>query len=287
LYQQYQQRKPIREIEGDLLRMGYPIGDHTLYKHRKHQAILLERLARADHDPERARIERELLKLKVEQLRLARNREEALAAALDAHHDLAVERLDDIPTTTAQLIAAGEVIGWFQGRMEYGPRALGARSVLADPRDPAMRDRINAKLKQRDWFMPFAPSVLAEYCEDVFVNYRPSPYMNLAFAVKPPYDEQVPAVMHVDRTARPQAVSAADNPLYHATIEAFRQRTGVPLVLNTSFNRHGLPIVCTPEDAVNHLRWGCIDALVIGPFLARRAGPVVPYPGRRAIVDLD
>jgi carbamoyltransferase len=185
--------------------------------------------------------------------------------------------LDNVPLETAQLIVDGQVVGWFQGRMEWGPRALGNRSVLADPRDPRMRDRINDRLKKRDWFMPFAPSVLKEYCDECFINYHPSPYMNLAFDMRPPYDELVPAIMHVDKTARPQEVDRTVNAPYYDTIEAFRQLTGIPMVLNTSFNRHGLPIVCTPEDAVNHLRWGCIDMLAIGTFLVQRTGPIVPF----------
>jgi len=198
---------------------------------------------------------------------------------LQSYDDISYEQLEpaDIPMATARLIADGQVVGWFQGRMEWGPRALGSRSVLADPRDPDMRDRINDRLKKRDWFMPFAPSVLQEYCEQCFVNHHTSPYMNFAFEMRPPYDKLVPAVVHVDNTARPQEVVRKTNPLYYDTIEAFRRLTGIPLVLNTSFNRHGLPIVCTPKDAVDHLRWGCIDVLVIGTFLVRRAGPVVPF----------
>jgi carbamoyltransferase len=205
--------------------------------------------------------------------------EEEILQELRRHDDLSYEQLtlENVPLATAKLIAEGQVVGWFQGRMEWGPRALGNRSVLADPRDPQMRDRINEQLKKRDWFMPFAPSVLKEYCDECFVNYHPSPYMNLAFRVRPPYDELVPAVMHVDKTARPQEVDRDINPLYYDTIEAFRRLTEIPLVLNTSFNRHGLAIVCTPRDAVNHLRWGCIDVLVVGAFLVRRAGPVVPF----------
>lgn len=209
---------------------------------------------------------------------------EDILQALQQYDDLVVEKLEweNVPSETARLIADGQVVGWFQGRMEWGPRALGNRSVLADPRDHQMRDRINERLKQRDWFMPFAPSVLKEYCTQCFTDYQTSPYMNLAFDVRPPYDQLVPAVMHVDATARPQEVDRETNPLYYDTIEAFRQLTGVPLVLNTSFNRHGLPIVCTPDDAADHLRWGCIDVLVIGPFRVHRAGPIVPFSAEEA-----
>jgi carbamoyltransferase len=197
--------------------------------------------------------------------------EEEVLEALKRSEGITYERLEDVPKTTAQLVADGQVVGWFQGRLEWGPRALGSRSVLADPRDPEMRDRINNLLKKRDWFMPFAPSILEEYCEECFINYQTSPYMNLAFEMKPPYDKLVPAITHVDNTARPQAVAKATNPLYHQTIDAFRQITGIPIVLNTSFNRHGLPIVATPKDAIEHLQWGSVDVLVIGPYLVKRA----------------
>lgn len=203
--------------------------------------------------------------------------EAEIVAELARTPDIRCERPACLSEATADLLTQGVVVGWFQGAMEFGPRALGARSVLADPRDPTMRDRINDRLKKRDWFMPFAPSVLEEHCADWFVNYHPSPYMNLAFAVRPPLAERIPAVVHVDGTSRPQAVARSVNPEYYATIDAFYRRTGVPMVLNTSFNRHGLPIVCTPRDALDHLLWGCIDALAIGPFLVVRTGPVRPY----------
>jgi len=209
--------------------------------------------------------------------------DEEVQFALKTYSDVAYEPLTNVAETTADLIISGQVVGWFQGRMEWGPRALGARSVLADPRDPNMRDRINSLLKKRDWFMPFAPSVLAEYCDECFVNYRSSPYMNLAFSMRPPYDTLVPAIMHVDSTARPQAVYRETNPVYYDMIEAFRRRTGIPMILNTSFNRHGLPIVCTPPDAIEHLQWGAIDILVIGPFLARRTGEPKPPPDKRSV----
>jgi carbamoyltransferase len=213
--------------------------------------------------------------------------EAAIVAALARTPGIDCSRPADLPEAVADLLENRTVVGWFLGRMEFGPRALGARSVLADPRDPAMRDHINDKLKKRDWFMPFAPSVLEEWCDECFVNYHPSPYMNLAFSMRPPYDTTVPAIMHVDKTARPQAVSRETNPLYYDAIDAFRRRTGIPMVLNTSFNRHGLPIVCTPDDALNHLRWGCIDVLAIGPFIVRRDGPPIPFEEPRALKDSE
>jgi carbamoyltransferase len=197
----------------------------------------------------------------------------AIAAALRGFTDrISFRCTPDVTRTAAKLIASGLVVGWFQGRMEWGPRALGARSVLADPRDRGVRDRINAQLKKREWFMPFAPSVLEPYCREWFLNYRSSPFMNLAFDVKPAMRDLVPAVVHVDGTARPQEVTRETHPLYHATIETFRQLTGIPMILNTSFNIHGLPIVCEPRDAIDHLIWGCVDVLVIGSFVAARPG---------------
>lgn len=204
---------------------------------------------------------------------------EQVLTALTGVDNISFRKMENISAEVAQLIADGKVIGWFQGKMEWGPRALGNRSVLADPRDPKMRDRINERLKKRDWFMPFAPSVLQEYCDEVFVNYQSCAYMNLAFDVKPAYVEQIPAVIHVDQTARPQEVHRSTNPRYYDLIEAFRKLTGIPLVLNTSFNRHGLPIVCTPKDAIDHLRWGCVDILVIEDYLIERTGAIVEFPG--------
>ena len=201
-----------------------------------------------------------------------------ILAALGESAEIDYQRTDDIADATAALLCSGQVVGWFQGRMEWGPRALGSRSVLADPRDPNMRDRINRLMKKRDWFMPFAPSVLAECCDTCFVNYIDSPYMNLAFSMRPPYDHLVPAVTHIDNTARPQAVAATTNPLFYSLISAFHNRTGIPMILNTSFNKHGLPIVCAPREAIDHLLWGCVDWLVIGPYLVRRTGGPNPSP---------
>lgn len=180
------------------------------------------------------------------------------------------ERPENIAETTADLLTSGKVVGWFQGRAEWGPRALGYRSVLADPRDPKIKDRINTKLKQREWFMPFAPSVLAEEASKWFVGCISSPFMTMAYDVNPDKIKQIPAVVHVDGTARPNTVTDRDNPLYYHVIKAFQRRTGIPLILNTSFNRHGLPIVNSPIDAIEHLLWGCVDTLVIGPWVVRR-----------------
>jgi hypothetical protein len=149
---------------------------------------------------------------------------------------------------TARLISEGNVIGWFQGRMEFGPRALGARSILADPRDPRMRDTLNMKIKFREGFRPFAPSVLADKASEWFEIDCDSPYMLLVAQVREG-KRVIPSVTHVDNSARLQTVTRAESPLYYDLIQEFGRLTGVPVVINTSFNVRGEPIVCTPHDA--------------------------------------
>lgn len=182
---------------------------------------------------------------------------------------LKYEELKDPAGTAADLINSGKVVGWFQGRMEYGPRALGSRSVIADPTDSKMRDRINQFLKRRDWFMPFCPSMLDEAKEEYLTDPAESPFMIMAFDVPKEKLKEIPAVVHVDGTVRPQTVKKNINPLYWRMIKEFEKHK-VPLVLNTSFNKHGLPIVRTPHDAISHLVWKCIDVLVMGNYLVER-----------------
>jgi carbamoyltransferase len=158
-------------------------------------------------------------------------------------------------------LVAGQVIGWFQGAMEFGPRALGARSLLADPRDPGMRERLNRLVKRREAFRPFAPSVLAQHASEHFELDHPSPFMLETCAVRSPLS--LPAITHVDGSARPQTVDPAEAPRFAALLEAFRRRTGCPILVNTSFNVRGEPIVCTPEDALYCLADSGIDAVVI------------------------
>jgi carbamoyltransferase len=197
---------------------------------------------------------------------------------------------NEIAETVSTLLAQGNVVGWFEGRMEFGPRALGARSILGDARDPEMQSRMNLKIKYRESFRPFAPSVLREYASEVFENGKESPYMLLVTDVRPDrrramtQDERqkkgidllkvprsdVPAITHVDYSARLQTVDRETNPLYWDLIESFRRKTGCPLVINTSFNVRGEPIVCTPLDA-----WHCflgteMDVLAVGPFLLHK-----------------
>lgn len=165
----------------------------------------------------------------------------------------------------AKRLADGKVIGWFQGRMEFGPRSLGARSILADPRDSTMRDKINLMVKKREAFRPFAPSVLEDRATDYFDLDHPSPFMLETCQVKP--DLNLPSITHVDNSARVQTVNQSLSPLYSKLIQEFDTLTGCPLVLNTSFNVRGQPIVNTPEDALICFLKSGIDSLVIGDFI--------------------
>ncbi|MEN8151783.1 MAG: carbamoyltransferase [Planctomycetota bacterium] len=222
--------------------------------------------------------------------------EEEIRAVLDARGAV-YRRLDEeeLLRETAGRLASGEVVGWFQGRMEFGPRALGNRSILGDPRSPEMQQKLNLKIKYRESFRPFAPSALEEKAGEWFDLDRPSPYMLLVAPVKEErrravseagasgldrlrvVRSEIPAVTHVDDSARIQTVNGETNPLYHRLISEFDRITGCPLVVNTSFNVRGEPIVCTPEDA-----WLCftrteMDRLVIGPFVLDKADQ--PPPG--------
>ncbi len=179
------------------------------------------------------------------------------------------ERCEDIEQRAAGLLAAGKIVGWFQGRMEFGPRALGNRSILADPRQPEMKDVLNRRIKHRESFRPFAPAVLEEYVEEYFEDSFPSPFMLMVFKVRPDKRPAIPATEHVDHTGRVQSVSKLVNPRFWNLIEAFRQRTGIPLVLNTSFNENE-PIVCSPQDALHCFATTKMDALALGNFLITR-----------------
>lgn len=186
----------------------------------------------------------------------------------------------DIAADVAKLLAERKVIGIFQGRSEWGPRALGQRSVIADPSDPAMRDHINRGLKRREWFMPFAPSILEEDATRYLVDYFYSPFMTNAFEVTEAAKRELSSAIHRDGTARPQVVRKSVLPLYHAVISAFKELSGIGAVLNTSFNRHGLPVINAPREAIEHLLWGCIDVLSIGSFLVKRRMPEIAYKKR-------
>jgi carbamoyltransferase len=191
---------------------------------------------------------------------------------------------------TAQALAAEQAVGWFQGRMEFGPRSLGARSILGDPRSPAMQKNLNLKVKYRESFRPFAPAVLREDVEDWFDLSSDSPYMLLVADVRKDRHRQttaaeqalfgieklnvarseIPAVTHVDYSARIQTVHRDTNPLFHRLLSRFKALTGCPVLVNTSFNVRGEPIVCTPEDAFRCFMGNELDLLVIGNCVLRK-----------------
>jgi carbamoyltransferase len=173
---------------------------------------------------------------------------------------------------TAAALDTGRIVGWFQGRMEFGPRALGNRSILADPRRPDMKDVLNSRVKHREPFRPFAPSILQEATADYFEDDYPSPFMLMAYGVKSDKRQSIPAPTHVDGTGRLQTVREEQNPRYHALLTAFGDRTGVPVLLNTSFNENE-PICCTPEEAVDTFCRTRIDALVLGNLYAEKETP--------------
>jgi carbamoyltransferase len=186
---------------------------------------------------------------------------------------LTYRRVDDVAEQTAQLLAQNKIIGWFQGRMEFGPRALGARSILASPVDPAMQARLN-ELKDREDFRPVAPAVnvedLAEWFEPAEANDGASPFMLFVYRVKPGRGARIPSALHTDHTARVQTVHSETNPLFHALLQAVGRTTGVPVVVNTSFNVRGEPIVATPKAAIEAFFSTSLDALVIGSFILEK-----------------
>ena len=212
----------------------------------------------------------------------------AMLDAAGAHYEALAD--DALINATAEALAAGKAVGWFQGRMEFGPRALGNRSILADARSPTMQKTLNLKVKHRESFRPFAPSVLRSDVADWFDLDRDSPYMLLVADVKPERRKSattaqnglfgidllnvprstIPAVTHVDYSARVQTVHREANPRYHALLQAFKARTGCPVIVNTSFNVRGEPIVCTPADAFRCFMGTDIDCLAVGNYFMRK-----------------
>ena len=175
--------------------------------------------------------------------------------------------IKNIEKETAKLIAKGNVIGWMQGAMECGPRALGNRSILGDPRNPKMKDILNDRVKHREGWRPFCPSILDEYRTEYLDTDYESPFMIQAFGVKKEKQKKMISAVHVDGTARPQTVTKEQNPRYYKLIDEFRKLTGVPVLINTSFNIKGEPVVCTPEDAIRCYFGTGMDYLVIGNYL--------------------
>jgi carbamoyltransferase len=184
---------------------------------------------------------------------------------------LPYRRMANVAEDTADILAQDKVIGWFQGRIEFGPRALGARSILASPLHAEMQARLN-DIKDREDFRPVAPVVLEEEAANYFAHARVAPFMLFIFDVLPEAADKIPAVRHVDGTARVQTINRSQNAPYYDLLKAFQKRTGVPVLVNTSFNTRGEPIVCSPRDAVESFWTSPLDALVIGPFVLEKQG---------------
>jgi len=182
---------------------------------------------------------------------------------------LRYRRAPDLSAEVAELLMQDKVIGWFQGRMEFGPRALGARSILASPLEASMQQRLN-QIKDREDFRPVAPVVLEEEAANWFVDGGVSPFMVFVYDVRPDKADRVPAVRHVDGTARIQTINRLQNPAYYDLLKAFAARSGVPVLINTSFNTRGEPVVCSPRDAVESFCSTPIDVLAIGPFIVEK-----------------
>jgi carbamoyltransferase len=235
--------------------------------------------------------------------------DEEIAAVLDAEGAPSeLVPADELPGRVADLIAAGNVIGWFQGRSEFGPRALGARSILGDPRSPEMQTRMNLKIKYRESFRPFAPSVMEERASEWFDLDRESPYMLLVAPVAeskrlaPAAADAklegiarltgrrsvIPAVTHVDLSARIQTVSRETNPVYWELLRAFEERTGCPVLINTSFNVRGEPMISSPIDALRCFRRTGMDYLVLGRrILAKTAQPALREDEKMGALAMD
>jgi carbamoyltransferase len=194
----------------------------------------------------------------------------AIRGALRRTNGIRWEQTDNVEHTAAALLADDKILGWFQGRMEIGPRALGARSILANPRSTTARDEINARVKGREPFRPFAPTVLDSAADSFFElpDKTAAPFMVVTYQTNESMRRQIPAVVHVDGSARVQTVSPGENPRFHGLLREFYALTGIPVLLNTSFNRAGEPIVCTPDDAIRCFLKCGIDALVIGDYVA-------------------
>ncbi len=196
--------------------------------------------------------------------------EECIRACESHERQPAWRRLDDAPSAGAQIIADGNPLAWFQGRMEFGPRALGNRSILGHPSETGMADRVNAQIKYRERWRPFCPSLLDTSASDIIQSGHPAQYMTITFNVADSWKSRIPEVVHEDGTARVQVVSESTNPRYYRLIEEVEKRTGDPVVLNTSLNRRGEPIVCTPTDALNMFYGSELQYLIMEDILVRK-----------------
>jgi carbamoyltransferase len=195
--------------------------------------------------------------------------DDAIEMALKTYK-IRASRLGDPAAAAADLLSQGKILGWYQGRMEFGPRALGSRSIIADPRDPEMSAKVNNAVKFREWWRPFAPSFKKEAAPEYLESAFDSPFMILTAQVRPEKRGVIPSVTHVDGSARPQTVEKEVNPLYYRLIDEFGKRTGVPVIMNTSFNLRGEAIVHTPTDAIRTFYSSGMDALVLGSFLVEK-----------------
>jgi carbamoyltransferase len=182
------------------------------------------------------------------------------------------ERCKSVTDVASDLLAKGEVVAWFQGRMEFGPRALGNRSILGNPASRGVADMINAQIKYRERWRPFCPSMMDHVAESVLQTNHPSPYMTFTFNVAESWKTRIPEVVHEDGTARPQIVTAQSNPRYYELLSKFEKKTGVPVLLNTSLNRRGESMVCSPDDALNMFYASDLQNLALGDFLVRKSG---------------
>lgn len=195
--------------------------------------------------------------------------EREIATALEVR-GLEGRRVDDIALEAATRLARGEVVAWFQGRMEWGPRALGQRSILGNPAHPGVSDRINEQIKFRETWRPFCPAILEERLAEIVGSDHPSPFMNQAFEVSPAWRDRIREAVHEDGTVRPQGVSRRHSPEFHRLISLFEERTGLPVLLNTSLNRRGEPMACTPSDAIETFLGSGLEVLALGPFLVEK-----------------
>ena len=195
--------------------------------------------------------------------------DDAIGAVLNTYK-IRASRLSDPAATAAEFLSQGKILGWYQGRMEFGPRALGSRSIIADPRDPEMNAKVNNAVKFREWWRPFAPSFKKEVAPDYLESAYDSPFMILTAQVRREKRAVIPSVTHVDGSARPQTVEKEINPLYYRLIDEFGKRTSVPVIMNTSFNLRGEAIVNTPTDAIRTFFSSGMDALFLGSFLVEK-----------------
>jgi carbamoyltransferase len=181
------------------------------------------------------------------------------------------EKQLSVTDLAADLLARGEVVAWFQGRMEFGPRALGNRSILGNPAARGVADKINAQIKYRERWRPFCPSILDRAAHEVLQSQHPAPYMTFTFSVADQWRARIPEVVHVDGTARPQVVTPQSNPRYYELLTKFAARTHIPVLLNTSLNRRGEPMVCSPTDALNMFEGSDLQHLCLGDYYVSKS----------------